>query len=34
MRSILIVAGLIVVGLLALLFYRDIETRDIASQAL
>jgi hypothetical protein len=33
-RSILIVAGLIVVGLLALLFYRDIETRDIASQAL
>ena len=34
MRSILIVAGLIVVGLLALLFYRDIETRDIAAQAL
>ena len=34
MRSILIVAGLIVVGSLALLFYRDIETRDIAAQAL
>lgn len=34
MRSILIVAGLMVVGLLALLFYRDIETRDIANQAL
>src|SRR6478672_12757724 len=34
MRSILIVAGLIVVGLLALLFYRDIETRDMAAQAL
>ena len=34
MRSILIVAGLIVVGLLALLFYRDIETRDIATQSL
>jgi hypothetical protein len=34
MRSILIVAGLIVVGVLALLFYRDIETRDIAAQAL
>jgi hypothetical protein len=34
MRSIFIVAGLIVVGLLALLFYRDIETRDIAAQAL
>jgi hypothetical protein len=34
MRSILIVAGLIVVGSLALLFYRDIETRDIATQSL
>jgi len=34
MRSILIVAGLMVVGLLALLFYRDLETRDIAAQAL
>ena len=34
MRSIFIVAGLIVVGVLALLFYRDIETRDIAAQAL
>ena len=34
MRSILIVAGLIVVGSLALLFYRDIETRDIALQSL
>jgi hypothetical protein len=34
MRSILIVAGLMVVGLLALLFYRDIETRDIATQSL
>lgn len=34
MRSILVVAGLIVVGLLALLFYRDIETRDMAQQAL
>jgi hypothetical protein len=34
MRSILIVTGLIVVGVLALLFYRDIETRDIAAQAL
>ena len=34
MRSIAIVAGLIVVGVLALLFYRDIETRDIAAQAL
>lgn len=34
MRSILIVAGLMVVGLLALLFYRDIETRDMAAQAL
>jgi hypothetical protein len=34
MRSILIVAGLIVVGLLALLFYREIETRDLAAQAL
>jgi hypothetical protein len=34
MRSILIVAGLMVVGLLALLFYRDIETRDIAAQSL
>jgi hypothetical protein len=34
MRSILIVTGLIVVGVLALLFYRDLETRDIASQAL
>lgn len=34
MRSILIVAGLIVVGLLALLFYRDIETRDMAAQSL
>lgn len=34
MRSILIVAGLIVVGVLALLFYRDIETRDMAAQAL
>jgi len=33
-RSILVVAGLIVVGLLALLFYRDLETRDIANQAL
>src|SRR3954468_24948933 len=34
MRSIAIVAGLIVVGVLALLFYRDIETRDMATQAL
>ena len=34
MRSILTVVGLIVVGSLALLFYRDIETRDIAAQAL
>src|SRR3954464_12989992 len=34
MRSILIVTGLIVVGMFALLFYRDLETRDIASQAL
>lgn len=34
MRSILVVAGLIVVGVLALLFYRDLETRDIAAQAL
>jgi len=34
MRSIAIVAGLIVVGVLALLFYRDIETRDLAAQAL
>ena len=34
MRSILIVGGLIVVGVLALLFYRDIETRDMAAQAL
>src|SRR4051812_27309751 len=34
MRSILIVTGLIVVGLLALLFYRDLETRDMAAQAL
>ena len=34
MRSIAIVAGLIVVGVLALLFYRDIETRDMAAQAL
>lgn len=34
MRSIFIVAGLIMVGVLALLFYRDIETRDIAAQAL
>lgn len=33
MRSILVVVGLMVVGLLAVLFYRDIETRDIASQA-
>jgi hypothetical protein len=33
MRSIAIVAGLLVVGALALLFYRDIETRDIAAQA-
>jgi len=34
MRSILIVAGLIVVGLLAFLFYRELETRDMAAQAL
>ena len=34
MRGILVVAGLIVVGVLALLFYRDIETRDMAAQAL
>ena len=34
MRSIFIVAALIVVGLLALLFYRDLETRDLAVQAL
>jgi hypothetical protein len=34
MRSILIVAGLMLVGLVAVLFYRDIETRDIAAQAL
>lgn len=34
MRSLLIVVGLIVVGVLALLFYRDIETRDMAAQAL
>jgi hypothetical protein len=34
MRSIAIVTGLIVVGVLALLFYRDLETRDIAAQAL
>src|SRR3982751_6096493 len=34
MRSILIVTGLIAVGVIALLFYRDLETRDMAAQAL
>ena len=34
MRSLGIVAGLIVIGVLALLFYRDLETRDMAAQAL
>lgn len=34
MRSLLVVAGFLVIGALALLVYRDIETRAMAAQAL